>query len=282
MRTFLGRGMGVVVAGVLGAIVLTGCEWEGTDQDESISQRYNWVSFSAVYRPVTNAYLVGGFGEAGNQAEGEVIATGNGATTLFSGVLDHSEVTPGSLTISAAGFALSDNNNGLLFGNGKTGTVNYTTGAWSINLTPTALDAGTPIRATYQFSASQSPGSSGNPIYSLTVQQTGNSITMLDNNGATYSGTISSITSTGGVSQDEPSTTTSLPSSGDTVTGSFQVSGRSASGANVTITGTLVGTVVASAATATTSASIQLNNREMHGTWVESGGQTGDIYGIAQ
>ena len=90
------------------------------------------------------------------------------------------------------------------------------------------------------------------------------------------------ITSSGGVSQDEPSTTASLPSAGDTVTGSFQVEGRSASGVNVTITGTLVGTVVAVAATDTTAASISLNNREIHGTWVEAGGQTGDIYGIAQ
>jgi len=281
MRTFLRRGWGFVAAGVIGASLLAGCEWEGTDQEESVSQRYNWVSFSGVYRAATNGFLVAGFGDSENQVTGEIIATGNGATTLFAGILDNRQITRNTLTISASGFALSDNGNGLLFGNGKTGTITYATGAWSINLTPTALDAGSPIRATYQFDASESAGSSGSPIYSLTVQQNGNSITMVDNNGATYSGTISSITGTGGASGDTPSLTTSSPATGDTVTGSFEVEGRSSSGQSIRIVGTLVGTVVATAATDTTAASLRLNNRSMHGTWIEGSGETGDIYGVA-
>jgi len=283
MTTYQGRilGRGVWALGLVMTALVAGCEWEGTDQDESVSQRYNWVSFSAVYRAGTNAYLVAGFGEEGNQVDSEVIATGNGVTTLFTGILDHNGITPNTLTISAAGFALTDNGNGALSGNGKTGTITYDTGAWSINLTPTALDAGTPIRASYQFEASQSAGSSGSPIYSLTVQQNGNSITMVDNNGATYSGTISSITGTGGASGDTPSLTTSSPATGDTVTGSFEVEGRSSSGQSIRIVGTLVGTVVATAATDTTAASLRLNNRSMHGTWIEGSGETGDIYGVA-
>lgn len=266
---------------VCAVALVAGCEWEGTDQSESVSQRYNWVSFDGVYRAATNAYLVSGFGDATPVTQ-ERISTSVSGVSSYSGTLDNLGVTPGTLQIVAGVFVLTDNGNGVLSGGGKSGTIVYETGAWSINLAGEWPPAGTPITATYQHEESQESGSSGSPIYSFTVTQNGNSLTLLDNNGATYSGTISSIASTGGISQNEPSTTSRLPSTGDTVTGSFQVEGRSASGVNVTITGTLVGTVTATAATATTAASIQLRNRSIHGTWVEAGGETGDIYGIAQ
>lgn len=265
---------------VCAVAIMAGCEWEGTDQDESVSQRYNWVSFSGVYRSTTNGYLVAGFG-GDLQTTEEVIGTAVAGVSSYNGVLANGGIIPDTVQIAAGVFALTDDGAGALAGGGKTGTIVYETGAWSINLLGEWPPAGTPIEATYRHGETDSPGSSGSPIFSLTVQQNGNSVTMVDNNGATYSGTISSISGTGGTSGDTPSLTTPSPATGDTVTGSFEVEGRSTSGQSIRIVGTLVGTVVAVAATDTSAASIRLTNRQMRGTWIEGSGETGDIYGVA-
>ena len=284
MKLLRNTGLGMALAAT--AVVFPGCEWETTGSDDSISQRYNWVSFSGVYRPATNGYLVAestsGLDESGNTVVNETIGTGNGVQTLFTAVLDHRPVIAGTVSVSGAGFVLVDDGSGGLSGSGKTGTINYDTGAISVNLAPAAADAGAKISATYQYQPGSSGGSSGNAIFTFTVQQSGNAVTIVDNNGATYSGKISSIKTTGGVSGDEPSTGSPTPVNGDTVTASFEVEGRSSSGASVKIVGTFVGVAVVGSDSTTGTSTLRLSSREMHGTWIEASGQTGDIYGVAQ
>lgn len=126
-----------------------------------------------------------------------------------------------------------------------------------------------------------SAGSSGAPIYSMTVQQAGNNLTLLDNNGRTYSGLISTIASSGGQTIEYPDTTTSMPANGDTMTASFEVFGRSSSGVQVTIVGTFTGVATVTAATATTPSTIRLATRTIRGTWIEANGATGEVLGTA-
>jgi hypothetical protein len=265
---------------VFAVAALAGCEWEGADQGESLTQRYNWVSFSGVYRAATNGYLVAGFGDALQNTE-ETVATAVAGISSYNGVLDNGDVVPGSVQVNAGVFSLTDDGAGVLAGGGKSGTIIYDTGAWSINLLGEWPPGGTPIEATYRYGDASSPGSGGEPIYTLTVQQSGNLLTMIDNNGATYSGRIANIASSGGQSIEYPDTTTSLPANGDTLTASFEVEGRSSSGVEIKIVGTLTGTATVTAATATTPSTIRLATRTLRGTWIEANGTTGDMLGTA-
>jgi hypothetical protein len=134
------------------------------------------------------------------------------------------------------------------------------------------------------FSSSTSTAvsaASGEPVYSMTVQQAGNALTMIDNNGGTYSGLISTIVSTGGQTIEYPDTTTSMPANGDTLTASFEVEGRSSSGMSVKIVGNLSGIANVTAATATTPSTMRLTFRWILGTWIEANGITGAVAGQA-
>ncbi len=272
--------------------LLAGCDWEGTSEEDSISQRYNWVSFNGVYRSATNGYLVAEFGagmvEPGetNQVTSQTVGNATAGVSAYNGVFGKANILPGTVQFATGVFTLTDNGAGVLAGGGKTGTIVYETGAWSIDLLGEWPPGGSPIRATYQYANLADtnfadPGSSGTPIFSLTLHQSGNALTMSDNNGATYSGKISSIKATGGASGDEPSTGAPTVPNGDIVTASYEVEGRSSSGMNVKIVGTLVGTAVTVAASTTTAGSSRLTNLELHGTWIEASGRTGDIFGVA-
>ncbi len=289
-RVYRSRGLAGALLVAWVATGLVGCDWESGSDAETISGRYGWVNFSGVYRGVSGGVLVTDYttasadgGGATNSILGETVAAGDGAKTLFTGVLKRRPVIPGTLAISAAGFALVDNGNGGLAGNGRTGTIIYETGAWSVNLAPTALDAGTPIIASYQYgktgglgTSGVEAGSSGKAIYSFTVQQDGNVLSIVDNNGATYEGKISSIRTTGAASQDLPDSA-SAPAAGDTAIASYEASGTSAAGVHVKMVGTFQGVVGGS-----TETGITLGERIMLGTWIESGtGRTGDINGSA-
>lgn len=69
----------------------------------------------------------------------QVIGTGNGAATSFSGTLTDKPVCPGSVTVTAGAVTLTDDENGNLKGAGGSGYVNYKTG--EINVTFTAAPA---------------------------------------------------------------------------------------------------------------------------------------------
>ena len=275
---------------VVGAgIVLMGCDWEAGSGAETVSNRYNWVNFSGVYRAVSGTFLVSEFGSGGsattNTSVGEKVATAVAGQSTYAGVTSRRRVLPGTFQIVAGVYVLTDNGSGVLSGSGKTGSIVYQTGAWSIDLLGAWPPAGTPILASYQYVDDADPGSSGGGVYSFSVTQSGNSLTIVDSSGATYAGRISSIRSTGGVSSDEPSATPLQPAVGDTLVASFEAEGRSRSGVGVKIVGTLSGTVAGTTAGgggATATTQIYLNNRRLQGTWIEATGRTGDIVGVAQ
>ncbi len=281
------RWWGCAVAGA--AVVLVGCDWEAGNGAQTVSNRYNWVNFSGVYRAVSGTFLVGEFGSGGgattNTITGERVATAVAGQSTYAGVTSRRRVLPGTFQIVAGVYVLTDNGAGVLSGSGKTGSIVYQTGAWSIDLIGAWPPAGTPILASYQYTDDADPGSSGGGVYTFSITQSGNSLTIVDSSGATYSGQISSIRTTGGVSSDEASVTPLQPAVGDTVIASFQAEGRSRAGVGVKIVGTLSGTVAGTSGGGggpTSTIQIYLNNRRLQGTWIESTGRTGDIVGVAQ
>jgi hypothetical protein len=82
---------------------------------------------------------------------GQTLATGNGATTIFSFALGNTPVEPGSVAVFVAGTQVgADNNSGAIFGLGLSGTVNYTSGAVMITFT-TAPAPGAAVAVFYQY-----------------------------------------------------------------------------------------------------------------------------------
>ena len=224
--------MGAAAALLVAGWMTSGCDWQAGSSSETVSDRYNFANFSGVYRAANDGLLISDYtsypdaGTAGstNTITGEAIGSTTAGDSVYSGVLAHGAVLPNSVQIRAGVFVLTDNGTGALAGNGKTGTIVYQTGAWSINLAGEWPPDGTSITASYRYGVNASsgstaginannPGVSGAAIYSFNITQSGNSITIVDNNGATYSGKISSIRSTGGVSSDIASTANPQPAS---------------------------------------------------------------------
>jgi hypothetical protein len=166
------------------------------------------------------------------------------------------------------------------------GEINYATGAWYINLALPGLTGSFTLSASYRQdttpeagpsttpSGTATPGSTGS-IYAFTVQHNGSSMKIIDNNGMEYVGsagtpvftsenletqTASSGTTTETISQDGP------------VTMSFSVTGTSIAGFTVNMVGSFNGFYTEDQ---------RLINRTISGTWIEVGGKTGDIYGLA-
>ena len=297
--------MGAAAALLVAGWVTSGCDWQAGSSSETVSDRYNFANFSGVYRAANNSILISdytSFPEAGsagstNTVTGEVIGSTTAGVSVYSGVLAHGNILDDSVQVQAGVFVLNDDGSGALAGNGKTGTIVYQTGAWSINLAGEWPADGTPITASYRYAVGgtsgstaginpNNPGVSGAAIYSFNVTQSGNSITIVDNNGATYSGKISSIRSTGGVSSDIASTANPQPADGDTLVASFEASGTSAAGRKVKIVGSFQGVVDYATSGGTTggatAASLpRLTTRTLGGTWIESTGVTGTINGTA-
>lgn len=280
--------MRVKAAAAVAAIgLLAGCDWEAGSDADTISGRYGWVNFSGVYQASGGGAMVTDYtmnSDTTNSVLSETVARGDGVTTMFAGVFGRRPVMPGTVRIATAGFALTDDGDGQLSGSGRTGTIVYSTGAWAIDFAPTAPDAGQAIVATYQYAKTGGsgttggePGSSGKVIYAFTVQQDGNQLSIVDNNGATYDGKISSIRTTGAASQDLPDSA-SAPAIGDTAIASYEASGTSGAGVRVKMVGTFQGVVGGA-----TDTGITLGQRVMLGTWIESGtGKTGEINGSAE
>lgn len=102
---------------------------------------------SVVYTTVTN----------------EVLGTGNGVTTTFSGTLAFkgSNALANAfgllLNMNPSGITAIDDYNGIISGTGVTGTINYVTGAWTLTFA-SAVAGGTQIRVTYQWENSNVKG----------------------------------------------------------------------------------------------------------------------------
>jgi hypothetical protein len=222
----------------------------------------------------------------------EAIAQGNASAREFSGILSGQPVVAGTLRISAGGYNLTDDGSGSLSGNdGSSGSITYQTGSWSISL-PAPIPGQT-VEASYQFTESSStmidgeditatyqygegvtannsePGSSGGiKIYSFTVFQEGNVLTIRDNTGAEYHGSFGSVRSNVGMENGQPV-------DGDMINAQFTADGVSAAGVRVDIAGTFYASVVEEGE------SWHMTGRRLEGTWVEENGTQGDIYGQA-
>jgi len=276
----------IMCAGLGGllAAVLAGCEWSAGGGADSWSDRYDWVNFSGVYRGIGGGVLITDYtatpGTPGvtNQVDSEHIGTGDGSSTAYSGTLNHHPLVPASITITAGGFTFTDPEGDGSLSGGNGGTIDYGTGAWSIDL-GAILGSGEKIYASYLYSVSGSAGSgapgsgtTGAKIYSFVVHQAGNTLEITDNNGCVYKGNMGDVSSSGGVSQDA---TTPNPAEGDQVIAQYTAEGTSAAGLKVHMAGTFQGVV------GKDGDQYYLNNRKMYGTWVEDGGRTGDINGEA-
>lgn len=289
--------------GICAALVagLVGCEWNTGEDATSWSSSYNWVNFSGTYRGATGGLLVTDYTTTpsipgvtntiavANETQGSFVA----GQTALSGQLRHGNVVPGSVVITLYGpggilRSFADNGSGVL-GTGQ-GNVQYVSGSWNLDLATEFPTVSGSVRGNYSYTVSNA-GSAGSgaesgatsvSIYSFNVTHSGQNLTIVDNNGATFSGKISQIRSTSGaentdipqVSDDEQAHRakatyyeSELPADGDSIIANFEVSGISAAYIPVKIVGTLEGTVAAGVFT----------GRAMNGTWIEAGGKTGDI-----
>ena len=299
-------------AGLIG--FTTSCEWSASGSGSSWSGDDSWVDFNGVYKASDGGVLVktsaaGAAISGGSNATvvaenaSQVIGTGDNTALSFSSTLSHTPIVPGSVFISdgVAGFeTFSDPaGDGHLVGNqGGTGTINYDTGLLNItfNLPP---GSGAPITCTYQFNAGSSGGGGGSsgggsglgsgsslPVYSFTVFQQGNLLTITDSNGATYTGKLGDVSSSGGVDNGGANVF-----SGDTVSAQFTANGISANGRSVEIVGVLQGVLTTGTgsggssggtSTGTMATQWKMGGLSLQGTWIEDGGAvTGDIDGVS-
>ena len=275
---------------VMGSLVmLASCEWTGSSGDNSFnSAAFSWVNFSGVYR-ATGSFLVSSFSTSGGGTAGstnivsnEGLGSGNGVKTTFSGVLAHGGFVVGSLSISAGGVDIVDNGDGTMSGGGATGAIDYGTGSWSIDLMGLPLGNGEAITADYLYvsgavadDGAGSGGSTGKGIQTFVVNQTGNKLEITDNNGGHYTGQLGKLATTSGIDANSPDTV--VPSVGDSAIAEFSVFGVSPFGVQVMMVGTFQGVVSGSG----DSSAQFLSDRRIIGTWIETGGVTGDVSGQA-
>jgi len=264
------------------ALALTGCEWTTGGGVDSWNEGGNFADFSGSYRASDGGVLVRTFGSSGtnttyttNTITSEYLATGDGTLTAFEGQLAYAPVR-GSLTIFTAGGYRFTDTAGTTAGtvalavtpaDGAAGTFNYGTRAWALTF-PAPLASGTQILVTYQYVSSSSvvtpaQGNHGSAIYTFVVYQTGTTLQFTDSNGATYTGTMGTMRTTGGQPTD---TATTGP-----VVAQFSVTGVS-QGYNVTIVGVLQGTLTAGTT---------LSSRTMQATFIETGGYDANITAVA-
>lgn len=117
-------------------------------------------------RPEDKTGLYGSYIDAQNSSvytsvTDEVLATGDGVTTAFSGTLAQATGTRNvfgmSLNMNPSGITATDNFMGIISGAGVSGTINYLTGAYTLNFT-IAPAAATQIRMSYQYEDSNNHG----------------------------------------------------------------------------------------------------------------------------
>lgn len=300
---------------------LVGCEWQGGGDGSSWNSRYNFVNFSGNYRGaggggmLVSAYTgtaVQGGGTSGDgyttindESDGSRTINLGAVQTLFTGATNGKKIKPGSLTIRFGGDGsgtFRDDGSGGLSGSAVlsgivnvsgTGSIQYDTGEWSILLNAPGIpgEATVTITLSYLYQGSivvpdtgdgGGSGATKVTIYAFNVFQEGNKLRIVDNNGSVYEGGFGSIRSTGGIDQD---TTQPQFANGDQIMGQFEAKGRSAANIAVHMVGTFQATIAASSTAATgggtATTTMQLTDRRILGTWIESNGKTGDINGQA-
>ena len=297
------------------AVGLVGCEWGGGNSDNSWNDSNDIANFNGTYT-ANGGYLVSDYtsssGSTTSTTAGQLNVSdeskGTIPATSFAGQCNLTPVKTGSFHLNINGGAdgqFTDNGSGTLSGSfnigggvmqSASGTLNYDNGSYGVNLGVLgSAVVGKAVTITYTVltsaggttttTSSSTPGTSGKSIYSFNVQQEGNKIKIIDNNGAVYSGSLGNIRTTGNLDANSQN---AAFVNGDQVVASFSASGKSASGMYVNLTGTFQGTVqgvstvsTTSGGTVTRKTSMALADRQILGTWIEDGGKTGNISGIA-
>jgi hypothetical protein len=310
--------------------LVMGCSWESGDSGDftAWNDSYNWVNFSGVYRAPSGGLIVTDYNGTPGSTETTVtspqdtLGTSVASQHTYSGTLANRPVSAGSMTVDCVGFHFADNGSGTLVGSvaGTSGTINYTTGVWTLNLGALDFGEGNRIAVTYKYvegatTGSTDPGNTGPGIYSFVVAQTGNILRFTDSSGARYEGYISGVSTPGGNPTDTSAgNTTTAGTSGSGATGTTANQNGTASGQGSSTAaqggvsqtppqGRLFGEAIAQFEVQGTSAagrqvtitgtlqldyttnqqrtSAALANRTMNGTWIEDSGATGDIVGSA-
>ena len=283
-------------------ITIVGCEgWESGSDVFTYDDSFSFANFNGLYRPVDSATIVFAFsGLSGFTTDTNVstaiqnaqttLATGDGSSIFFAssdeGIVLSPIVAAGSVTIDAGGFELLDDGAGnLTADDGSSGTIDYTTGAWTISFVAPPAN-GVEIIATYTFTPSGAGGATGGStggfdpntapgsddaqptsgsIVTFIVRQTGNLLTLIDNNGDDYNGQIESLDFTRSSVNEEITIATDGP-----VVAQATVHGVS-QGVGVTMFLTLNGTLFQD----------NFADRIIQGTWIQEDGRTADIFGAA-
>jgi hypothetical protein len=268
-------------------VLLIGCEFETGGSGGFNTALFGWVNFSGVYRASESNLLVSAFTTTSSSSNdsgqtssvtGEFVGPADGVTTYFEGTLANFPVVPGSVSFRFIGAELlSDDGNGALVGSGG-GIIDYVTGNYTIDLDEVITSEVFTLNVNYMFSdagggsGGTDAGSSVVEIHQFTVFQTGNVLEIVDNNGARYAGQFGKVETTGGVGGDDINADPpAQPASGDTAVAEFTAEGLSASGIHVLMVGTFQGVVAGNS----------LTGRRIVGTWIETGGVTGNIDGQA-
>lgn len=125
---------------------------------------------------------------------GEVIGTGNGVQTTFSGFLVNVNDVPSSITITAGLIVGTDNGSGTISGTGVSGTINYTTGSFFLTYSA-AVGNGTHITANYSYTPQIQEifeYNAGNSVYQTIISWAGGvSNSLLNPSGNSIAGTAS-------------------------------------------------------------------------------------------
>lgn len=275
-------------------LLMTGCEWSTGGSATTWNDRENFVDFSGNYKNSDGSVLVRQFGAGPssttntttttNTVSSELLGTGNGTMTFFSGMLANGQPMPGSLTIVCGGYRFNDPGSASAGtvaltvdpSDGTSGTINLDTGVWAVTIA-SPLANGTQIIGAYRYLSNTSvvnsnQGNHGKPIYSFVLSQQGNKIKIIDSCNGVYEGTIGSVRTTGGYPIDlDPSNQQPAPTTGPIVA-QFTATGYS-QGYNVQIAGVLQGTLTAGTT---------LSGRTMKATFIEDGGYDADVNGTAQ
>lgn len=137
-----------------------------------------WVRPVEAFDPLSNAFIDRGtlqkrrgyteFGRLAYRNVGIQIAVGTGVAS-YNGVLSTFPIRAGTFTATNSVESFSDNGLGVLTGTvGGSGTINYTTGAWTLTFN-SAVIAGVIIRGAYTYLPTQTttPAASSRPIMGI-------------------------------------------------------------------------------------------------------------------
>jgi hypothetical protein len=106
---------------------------------------------------VQGAYNPSGTGPI-RSVSGERIATASPGRSYYAGTLRRRPVVPSSVVIRGGAFSLTDDGQGRLTGGGKTGSVSYASGVWSLDLLGEWPPEGTVFTADYQYTTAATVG----------------------------------------------------------------------------------------------------------------------------